>query len=698
MPPMRADLDAVSRDPTGTTDARLYWADAAATRIAQLPAIPQYPRNIGQDLRLIQERAASLAADLAAFTVLRRSEERALRAAMSAVHKRNKKHEAAIRKALLHARRLHNSLIPISRLPHEILEDIFEHLFDLVAATHVCSAWRRVALGYPALWTDISFPLPSRKWASAMYGRSKSSPANVFVRVNGGTPDWTSTLVRNNLPRTKTLWIDRWLTDACSDIETPHSPCPMLEEIKTDLACPQFPNMIPAGYTPALRVLDVQTEEAFGWDAPCLTTLTSLTVVQLRNWSHPELPEVVKALRNMPCLENFSLVLENGFRYGGGGQGAIDPVQLPCLSDLYLEAPALGLSRFLEKIRIPTTASIHIVFVNSPKYKVKPDAIAESICALHNLDANAEPITKLVFSSTVPWSKSLRFLSSGLIMSAWRGTCRSYTSPIQIQIRLKNDYWRPAERPTLPMFKAFASNALRELVMMDEEWTEDTWKTAFSCTPLLERIEAVGKACGTLCAALRSPDVAPTLNALKLRDVGFRSPVDGLSTSDTDANDGADILLEDVLPGWLSERADAGHPLERLDLRSSGIVSTEHLAQLKAMLPNLLIINACADPGGPISFHWRSSFKHKGASAPFSGSSCDTLLVCAHAPDPSDDSDSESAVLVPDELGVDSEADSESEVIVLDELEVDDVDSVPHASEMLKTWDSYSYGERHLVF
>ncbi|KAI0041207.1 hypothetical protein FA95DRAFT_1683354 [Auriscalpium vulgare] len=514
-----------------------------------------------------------------------------------------------------------------------------------------------------------------------MVARSKSFPLSVTATVGKDhfTPEWVPCLVYEYLSKTKNLRINRLIPDAFDLIEIFNDPCPMLEQLATKDPCPHFPTMIPAEYTPALRVLDVYTQVEFGWDAPCLTTLTSLKVVQLRNFWHPKLPEVVNALRNMPYLEKFSLeVEEDGLRYGGGGQGVIDLVQLPRLSDLYLKAPAHGLSRLIEKIRIPTTASIHLVFVNSSDYKAKPDAVAASICA--HSDRNAEPITKLSFSFTAPWSKPSKYFSSGTIMFAWRGTRRGYTPPVRLELHEEH---RNPVRLTFSTFQAFASDALRELVMMDDKWDEDEWKTALSCAPLLERIEAAGNACGTLCAALRSPDVVPTLIALKLRDAGFSSPIRGLSPSD--GRGGAELLLEDVLPGWLSERAGAGHPLERLDLRSSGIVSSEHLAQLREALPNVLIIDPCTDPGGSISFRWRSSFKHKGASAPFLCSSCDTLLVCVHAPDPSDESDSESAVLVPDELGVDEESDSESEVIVLDELDVDDVDSVPHASEMLKT-------------
>ncbi|KAI0041039.1 hypothetical protein FA95DRAFT_782941 [Auriscalpium vulgare] len=621
---------------------------------------------------------------MAAFTRRRRYEESALRVAMSAVQKRNRMHEAAILKAIVRARRLHNSLIPISGLPNEILEKIFQLLFAQVppdhesvwciqACTHVCNAWRRVALGYPALWTTISLPLPSEKWVSAMYARSQSSPLSVTATVgeddseDDSTSDYVRYLVHKNLPRTKILNIDRLNNDAFNDIDTIDCPCPMLEQLVMKGPHLQFPNMIPAKYTPALRVLVVTMPAGFGWNAPCLTNLTSLDVTQYSQATR--LQPIIRALRRMPSLERFSLAIIYGLERWRVEENS---VELMRLSHLYLKAPANDVIRLLEKIRIPATASIHLILFIPWDETVDAKAVVASIRAFHDTHPNAEPITKLSFSSTAPWSKSLQCVGfSGVIMFAWHGTGRCYTP--RIRLEFDDNHQDAAYRLTLSTFQAFASDALRELVMMDARWTEDDWRTALSSTPLLERIEAVGNACGTLCTALRSPELVPRLIVLKLRDDSFDN---SKWLSSTDANDGAQILL---LSDWLSQRAGAGHPLQRLDLRSSGIIPVEDLAQVRAVLPKMLIIEPCTDPGGPISFQWRSSFKHKGASDPLVGSECDTLLVCAHGPGHSD-----------------------SSVVVVDELEVDDVDNVPHASEILETWtapyDRSQHKKRRLVF
>ncbi|KAI0080352.1 hypothetical protein K474DRAFT_312909 [Panus rudis PR-1116 ss-1] len=56
----------------------------------------------------------------------------------------------------------HNSLLPINRLPSELLSEVLLLLSEQsytpsewVRVTHVCQRWRDVALGCPALWTSI---------------------------------------------------------------------------------------------------------------------------------------------------------------------------------------------------------------------------------------------------------------------------------------------------------------------------------------------------------------------------------------------------------------------------------------------------------------------------------------------------------------------------------------------------------------
>ncbi|KAI0041168.1 hypothetical protein FA95DRAFT_1477476, partial [Auriscalpium vulgare] len=101
--------------------------------------------------------------------------------------------DLAIQRALHVMRSRRNTLIPIHRLPPEILTRIFmlcaEHSRDVwqktigiqrttigwIAITYVCRRWRQLALGFAGLWTMVTFTLGER-WAEEMLKRSQARP------------------------------------------------------------------------------------------------------------------------------------------------------------------------------------------------------------------------------------------------------------------------------------------------------------------------------------------------------------------------------------------------------------------------------------------------------------------------------------------------------------------------------------------
>ncbi|KAF8216649.1 hypothetical protein K438DRAFT_399956 [Mycena galopus ATCC 62051] len=99
--------------------------------------------------------------------------------------------ESAEERQLREMRTQQNELVPIARLPPEILADIFircvptsiRRLYgDLgwLNLTRVSSQWRNVALACPDFWSTLIFSRP--KWTPVMLARSKM--ASLVVRVN----------------------------------------------------------------------------------------------------------------------------------------------------------------------------------------------------------------------------------------------------------------------------------------------------------------------------------------------------------------------------------------------------------------------------------------------------------------------------------------------------------------------------------
>ncbi|KAI0045604.1 hypothetical protein FA95DRAFT_116276 [Auriscalpium vulgare] len=178
--------DASSSIPDGTS----YWADACALRITQLGATPKYTIPLANNLRVVEDREAFLGATINTIMQDVQEEERALQAAIAAIKHRYEERLVAAHDALRTAVIQHNTLIPMARLPPEVLERIFVllvaqdppkswHLGWIRRATHACRAWRQVPLGYPRLWATIVFPLRNRDWTTTMFSRSGTYPLTI---------------------------------------------------------------------------------------------------------------------------------------------------------------------------------------------------------------------------------------------------------------------------------------------------------------------------------------------------------------------------------------------------------------------------------------------------------------------------------------------------------------------------------------
>ncbi|KAI0044497.1 hypothetical protein FA95DRAFT_1496973, partial [Auriscalpium vulgare] len=90
----------------------------------------------------------------------------------------------------------HNSNLPSSRLPPEIMSRVFTILVSIdpptrtvrpvkirlgwLSITHVCKRWRDIALHLPTLWADITFPfIFDERWAAAFSSRARDMPLTI---------------------------------------------------------------------------------------------------------------------------------------------------------------------------------------------------------------------------------------------------------------------------------------------------------------------------------------------------------------------------------------------------------------------------------------------------------------------------------------------------------------------------------------
>ncbi|KAI0042529.1 hypothetical protein FA95DRAFT_1500021, partial [Auriscalpium vulgare] len=166
-------------DEHGNPDAD-YWAEAVALRLTQLGELPQHHALIDPaDLHAAEEHAVFLQRILDALSQQLRDEQQALHCATRALECYHERGQDALRNSLSATKSRRNGFVTVVRLPPEVVEKIFLALvavnppteIDLgwiSRTTHVCQAWRRIALGYPDLWTSITVPLLGREWTDTV--------------------------------------------------------------------------------------------------------------------------------------------------------------------------------------------------------------------------------------------------------------------------------------------------------------------------------------------------------------------------------------------------------------------------------------------------------------------------------------------------------------------------------------------------
>ena len=238
--------------------------------------------------------------------------------------------------ALRLARSLKNSLVPINKLPVEILsmipdyfdedegkeeeededmdfdEDIDEDWFDeaLLALTHVCRHWREVFTSRSSLWTKLD--LTNADKTKAYLQRSGTAPLEIDLIESGikgldGYLEHAISLVIPHIPRVKTLSI--YVGDVRAGVfERFYCHMPLLESLRIENAFP--------------KELDALDDKLFDGDLSSLRELTLIRFTTRLPWNN---------LANL----NF-LVLEN----------CIPKYDVTRILDVFESAPLLRVVRF----------------------------------------------------------------------------------------------------------------------------------------------------------------------------------------------------------------------------------------------------------------------------------------------------------------------------------------------------------------
>lgn len=264
-----------------------------------------------------------------------------------------------------------NALLPVAKLPPEILIHVFDFcliepqaIYDLglqrvcLAFSQVCDHWRRVALADRRLWTSFVLYDPSQ--SQIMLTRARGLPLHVTLGVEDDPH------------------VDVWSAELAPVLTHPdlhqlsilaHSSCKgikklvgMIKEPLPQLRCLEILTAVPTRLqSPGLEGPGASTLERLcltscilPWDAPCLSNLVRLNIrcPQTSLVPRSDLRHILETLGNMLSLRFLQLSRATSV----GDNRLTTKTSLGCLQDLCLYDEGECIAAFLGNINIPSMA------------------------------------------------------------------------------------------------------------------------------------------------------------------------------------------------------------------------------------------------------------------------------------------------------------------------------------------------------
>ncbi|KAI0046919.1 hypothetical protein FA95DRAFT_1559590 [Auriscalpium vulgare] len=581
-----SESEGTSYDPTSeahTSDtshsADAFWASAIHARLARLDNVTAF-----QPPDVIQDAFYGLDTELVSM-------QRAMRAILT--------------------RR--NSLLPISRLPSEILGRVFSWLalidrptrFEVggafisrlgwISATHVCRWWRDVALDHATLWGDISFTL-GQKWVRTMFARSRLVPLSIDI-LSAYSPisrsHWagfmtplTDDLVRlilQHMHHTRRLLLD--VFDAETETRALLSgmtfPAPMLEELALKL-----PGLVRAelqvdflgSHAPKLRQFTHCGEiTSVIFPTPAIFhNLESLDLFCAEYCRRADLLDLLNALEGMPRLQDLRLNRclrvdpEMGANFVENRAHPI--VELPALRECKILEGVLPCAILLKHIRVAPTANTHVNLEAGATWETSTrllfPILVEYLC---EGTSPPQPITKLRLSS--------RGNENHFSVKGWRDMDEHSSPRLNLELHWRVLTYIPGSRLVLPFFRAFTIEHIHTLDIMvmagsSVEWDWRAWADILGPGTRLEHLTTHGVAGVTLCQALywrmrSSPPFLPSLASLTLELVGLDGEESSIAGVDWD------VPWDVGLARYVENRSSTSYSLKDLTLTNCDIADED---------------------------------------------------------------------------------------------------------------------------
>lgn len=310
-----------------------------------------------------------------------------------------------------------NSVVTISRLPPEILSEIF--IFTAIASvktndneietftprwiestSHVCQYWRNTALGCPELWSGIIFS--HKNWAEEMLERSKTMPLVIRATVTCKSVFDRVQLALSHLSRIRELRLQVSGDDMRSLLDTiVYKDAPKLEYLRLTRYTKPWGPFGSLDFRTSLYILPDSSFEsaktlhrlelrdcAIRWTSPLLSGLRHFSLcrpVSLFSPS-PTVAQFMDALELMSNLE--TLEIEDGLPLVTSKEWPSDRIiNLTRLSRISLKARVWDCIDVLDHISYPRSTALAIASDNAFSYE---DALDFMPRLFKNIQTEAE--------------------------------------------------------------------------------------------------------------------------------------------------------------------------------------------------------------------------------------------------------------------------------------------------------------------
>ncbi|KDR73673.1 hypothetical protein GALMADRAFT_228118 [Galerina marginata CBS 339.88] len=325
--------------------------------------------------------------------------------------------------------KLRNNFAPISRLPAELLCKIFHFSsqdttrgpLHWIKVSHVCHAWRNIAINYPSLWTNL--PLRNVRWMQEMLSRSKMASLTVDANFSSPYPSQRPPIevvssVLCHLSRIRDLslvGID--VTVMKKFLPHFHQPAPALETLCLHVTPPRrFPLDLDNCEIPEtllsesdrLRRLDVSGCQ-INWYSRSWKSLTVLKIHNTSPTSKPTATQLWDALKRMSNLQY--LDLDDFASTAGDFLEHREKISLAHLRKLKISSSTAGVQMFFQGVSFPSTVNVYTECKATPASGADFTGVLSAITSsfLPSAQSSKMNIHTLEVSGPTPTFKGLRF-------------------------------------------------------------------------------------------------------------------------------------------------------------------------------------------------------------------------------------------------------------------------------------------------